>query len=175
MKKGIIIGIVAIILIGTGILTVRFFSGEDNWICKNGEWVKHGNPNANKPTTGCGKDIVNQIEEQPAEELNIVVFDPKENAKISSPFDVTGKARVFESVVSLRLKDKNGKILFQGVIDAKSPDVGQFGLFQEEITYETNQSEGTLEVFESSAKDGSEINKVEIPVKFVQNANEEEN
>jgi len=176
MRKGIIIGVAGIILIGTGVLAVRFFSGEDNWICQNGEWVKHGNPSAEKPTTDCGQSVTIQNDEQKAvEEANIIVFDPKENARISSPFDVEGKARVFENVVSIKLTDKGGKILFQGVTDAKSPDVGQFGLFQEEITFKTNQTEGTLEVFEASAKDGSEINKVSIPVKFVQNANEEEN
>jgi len=175
MKKSLIFGGIIIFLIVVVMLGIRFFSGEDNWICQNGEWIKHGNPSTEKPTIGCDKSVTIQNNEQPAEEPNIVIFDPKENAKISSPLDITGKARVFENVVSLRLKDKTEKILFQGVTDAKSPDVGQFGLFQEEITYETNQSEGTLEVFESSAKDGSEINKVEIPVKFVLSANEEEN
>jgi len=176
MKKRIFVTIVIIILAGAGVLAVRFFSGEDDWICKNGEWIKHGNPSAEKPTTECGKSITIQNDDQKTvEEANIVVFGPKENAKISSPFDVEGKARVFENVVSIKLTDKGGKILFQGVTDANSPDVGQFGLFQEEITYKTNQSEGTLEVFEASAKDGSEINKVSIPVKFVQNENAEEN
>ena len=95
-----------------------------------------------------------------------MVFNPKENAKISSPFDLEGKARVFENVVSIRLKDEDGKILYEGITNAQSPDMGKFGLFQEEITYATAQVKGTLEVFESSAKDGSDINKVIIPVKF---------
>ncbi|MFA5777541.1 MAG: Gmad2 immunoglobulin-like domain-containing protein [Parcubacteria group bacterium] len=166
MKKVLIFGGIIILLAGAVLLGIRFFSGEDNWICQNGEWIKHGNPNAEKPTTGCGENLSNQTKEQPVEEPNIVVFDPKENAKISSPFDVTGKARVFENMVSIRLKDKSGKVLFQGTTDAKSPDAGKFGLFQEEIAYSTVQAEGILEVFESSAKDGSEINKVVIPVKF---------
>ena len=52
MKKILIFGGAIIIIIFLGI---RFFSGEDNWICQNGEWVKHGNPEAEKPTIGCGK------------------------------------------------------------------------------------------------------------------------
>lgn len=164
MKKILIFGGAIIIIIFLGI---RFFSGEDNWICQNGEWVKHGNPEAEKPTTGCGENLNNQTEEQQiAEEPNIVVFNPKENAKVSSPFDLEGKARVFENVVSIRLKDEDGKILYEGITNAQSPDMGKFGLFQEEITYATAQVKGTLEVFESSAKDGSDINKVIIPVKF---------
>jgi len=169
MKKILILGGVVILLAGSVILGIRFFSGEDGWICQNGEWAKHGNPRGEKPNVPCGNNKLIDIEknDQPkAEEANIVVFNPKENANISSPFDVEGKARVFENVVSLRLKDKNGKILFQGTTDAQSPDVGQFGLFQEEIKYSTVQTEGTLEVFQSSAKDGSEIDKVVIPVNF---------
>ena len=34
---------------------VRFVIGgpEDDWICVNGEWVKHGVPNALMPTEPC--------------------------------------------------------------------------------------------------------------------------
>jgi len=34
---------------------VRFVIGgdEDDWICVNGEWVKHGVPNAPMPTEPC--------------------------------------------------------------------------------------------------------------------------
>ncbi len=178
MKKVFVILGVVIILIIIAIFALRIFSDEDTWICQNGEWVKHGHPKAEKPTTNCGNIIKNnnQAEEQvqPVEEANIVVFSPKENAKISSPFEVEGKARVFENVVSIKLKSESGKILFQGTTDAQSPDMGKFGLFQEEIKYTTSETKGTLEVFESSAKDGSEINKVTVPVKFAGENNPDE-
>jgi len=53
MKKtflyvGLVLVIVAVIIIG-----LRFLSGEDNWICDNGQWVKHGNPSAPMPTEPC--------------------------------------------------------------------------------------------------------------------------
>ena len=32
---------------------IRLFSGEDNWICKDGLWQKHGQPNFPAPTTEC--------------------------------------------------------------------------------------------------------------------------
>jgi hypothetical protein len=36
------------------VLTLRFFFGnEDAWICKNGQWIKHGNPSAAMPTKTC--------------------------------------------------------------------------------------------------------------------------
>jgi hypothetical protein len=42
-----------VLAIFTAIFTLRFFSGEDNWICQNGQWVKHGNPNFAAPTSIC--------------------------------------------------------------------------------------------------------------------------
>jgi uncharacterized membrane protein (UPF0127 family) len=43
-----------IIIIGFIILSIRFFSGdEDSWICNNGEWVKHGNPKGDMPLGNC--------------------------------------------------------------------------------------------------------------------------
>lgn len=45
-------GFVALILC---IFILRFVLGgdEDSWICKNGQWVKHGNPSYTKPTVSC--------------------------------------------------------------------------------------------------------------------------
>lgn len=41
-------------------LTARFFAGrdEDTWLCQNGQWVRHGQPNTPAPTTGCGNEEV---------------------------------------------------------------------------------------------------------------------
>lgn len=33
--------------------TLRVFSGEDSWICQDGNWIKHGNPSFSAPTTEC--------------------------------------------------------------------------------------------------------------------------
>jgi len=35
------------------LFVVRLLSGEDNWVCKGGEWVRHGNPIAPIPTDSC--------------------------------------------------------------------------------------------------------------------------
>ncbi|MFA6227217.1 MAG: DUF192 domain-containing protein [Candidatus Paceibacterota bacterium] len=45
------------------VLIVRGFSGdEDLWICKDGQWERHGNPTLEKPTTPCIKYDKAQIE-----------------------------------------------------------------------------------------------------------------
>jgi hypothetical protein len=48
---------IAIVILIIAIFGVRFVLGgsEDTWICQNGEWIKHGNPSAAKPTTSCEK------------------------------------------------------------------------------------------------------------------------
>ena len=53
-KLSIIIGsVLLIIIIG---LIVRFSFFEDNWLCVNNAWVKHGNPSSVPPGTGCGSN-----------------------------------------------------------------------------------------------------------------------
>jgi hypothetical protein len=37
-------------LLGLGL---RLISGEDDWICSDGSWVKHGNPSQPIPSAEC--------------------------------------------------------------------------------------------------------------------------
>ncbi|MFA5174928.1 MAG: GerMN domain-containing protein [Patescibacteria group bacterium] len=64
-KKRLLIIFGFFALFAFGILTLRILSGEDDWICVKGEWVKHGNPSAAMPTQGCG---------EPVEEMTVKVF-----------------------------------------------------------------------------------------------------
>jgi spore germination protein GerM len=53
--------LIIIIIIGAAmmVLTLRLLSGsEDTWICQNGQWIKHGQPLAPRPTSGCGKETM---------------------------------------------------------------------------------------------------------------------
>src|SRR3990167_531808 len=56
MKKPLLIIIAGITLVVAVAAFLRFAIGgpEDEWLCQGGQWVKHGNPSAAKPTTGCG-------------------------------------------------------------------------------------------------------------------------
>ena len=46
--------VAVIVALGLGtILGIRIFSGEDTWLCANGEWVRHGQPLKPQPTTPC--------------------------------------------------------------------------------------------------------------------------
>lgn len=52
-KKLIFSVIIFILFLVLAVFSLRIFSGEDNWICKNGEWVEHGHPFFPAPTVEC--------------------------------------------------------------------------------------------------------------------------
>ena len=98
---------------------------------------------------------------------NIHIFQPKNNEKIGQPLKVLGEVRVFENQFSIRVKDAKGNILIEENATAQSGDAGQFNLFEKDIKYpKSKTTTGTLEIFDYSAKDGSEIDKVIVPIRF---------
>lgn len=106
---------------------------------------------------------------QVTEGVNIKVFAPTPNAEIRSPVLIRGEARVFENQFAYRLRDADGTELVRGMAAANSPDVGQFGGFELTVNFPRGRgTSGTIEVFQYSAQDGSEIDKVVVPVRFSQ-------
>jgi hypothetical protein len=94
----------------------------------------------------------------------ITVTEPCAGDEVSSPLSVAGEANVFEATVSMRILDENGDELATAFTTAQC-GTGCWGAFVGEISFEVDHEQsGTLEVFESSAEDGSDIHKVSIPV-----------
>ena len=52
-KKKIYLFIAVLIVLLFTVFGVRLFSGEDDWICKDGQWQKHGNPSFAAPNVEC--------------------------------------------------------------------------------------------------------------------------
>lgn len=101
------------------------------------------------------------------DEPNIIVFLPQPNYAVGLPLVINGEARVFENAFNYRLKDSDGTVLIEKSAMANAPDIGQYGPFEISVNYPAPKgTTGTLEVFDYSAKDGSEIDKVIIPVRF---------
>jgi uncharacterized membrane protein len=44
---------IIVLSIFTTFFTLRLFSGEDNWVCQNGQWQKHGHPDFPAPSIPC--------------------------------------------------------------------------------------------------------------------------
>lgn len=54
LDKKLLSTLLIIILLGAlAVASVRLLSGEDNWICQNGAWVRHGQPSFSAPTVPC--------------------------------------------------------------------------------------------------------------------------
>jgi len=94
------------------------------------------------------------------------VTSPIPNQKVTSPVKVSGKSNFFEAHTSIKVVDDNGKVLAHtfatagGWMDKLYP-------FSKSVHYDKPSSpKGSVEVFEESAKDGSAVNKVSIPVTF---------
>ncbi len=49
----ILVGVLLVLLLA--IAGIRLISGEDNWLCRDGQWIKHGNPSAPMPSIECEK------------------------------------------------------------------------------------------------------------------------
>lgn len=45
--------LIMLVFIFFTILTMRVVSGEDDWICESGQWVKHGQPSSPMPNEQC--------------------------------------------------------------------------------------------------------------------------
>jgi hypothetical protein len=104
---------------------------------------------------------------------NILIYSPTSGTKISNYFIVKGFARVFENTFSIRLKDAvSNTLYFEKSFMTKTGEMGQYGEINHaislgEVATDINDKTSLiLEVFEYSAKDGLEINKVTVPLIF---------
>ncbi|MEU4401564.1 Gmad2 immunoglobulin-like domain-containing protein [Micromonospora orduensis] len=94
----------------------------------------------------------------------IVVTAPGVGARVGAPLTVTGSADVFEATVSVRVLDAAGREVATGFGTA-SCGGGCRGTYRVVVGWRTaREQRGTVEVYEVSARDGSRINTVAVPV-----------
>jgi germination protein M len=97
----------------------------------------------------------------------ILVESPLPFEEVTSPLRVTGTANTFEANFQYTLTDTDGLIVDENFVTATS-GTGTRGTFDFTTSPFTVPFDGVgaLIVFESSAKDGSRINLVEIPLRM---------
>jgi len=94
----------------------------------------------------------------------ITVQNPVIGEQVTSPVTVSGTADVFEAVVSVRILDSAGHEIAR-TFSTATCGTGCRGDYSVPLSYSVAQAEpGTVEVFESSAKDGQPVNVQLIPV-----------
>ncbi|MBU4350775.1 GerMN domain-containing protein [Candidatus Parcubacteria bacterium] len=158
-----IILVIAIVLVVSGIiLGIRFFSGsEDTWICQDGRWLKHGQPSAPMPVSGCG-----QIQAE-----DIKIYSPESGQTLSFPLVIEGQARgnwYFEASFPIKLlSDKELAVtVAQAQADWMTEDFVPFKAVID-ISFLSEASEGIL-VFQKDNPSGLPENdkEIRVPVYF---------
>ncbi len=93
----------------------------------------------------------------------ILVESPALGATVTSPLRVAGTANVFEAVFQVQLVE-DGAVIVDQRVQATS-GTGTRGTFDVTISSPSGHAgRGSLVVFEKSAKDGSPVNVVKIPI-----------
>lgn len=112
-----------------------------------------------------------------ASNTNIFLDSPGIEEPVGNRFAVRGRARVFENMIMIRVKNKktNQEYLVTSSY-ADAPDVGQFGEFTYIVDLKAlpnlpppqlqKGEEITLEVYHNSARDGSEADKLSVPLLY---------
>ena len=94
----------------------------------------------------------------------ILVESPGIGERVSSPVTISGSADVFEAVVSIAILDEHGRTVASSFTMATC-GTGCRGSYTADVRYDVGTRQpGTIRVYEVSAKDGSPIHVVEIPV-----------
>jgi hypothetical protein len=98
-----------------------------------------------------------------AADPSIIVERPSAGARVTSPVQVSGRARVFEAQVSITIYDGSARPIVNTFTMAR--EGGVLSPFSASVAFTVAREQaGCIRVFETSARDGSPINVVQIPV-----------
>lgn len=129
-------------------------------------WAVEGDPDAY--VMGVYGDIRAIV----AESAGIKLFGPAPGSAVSSPLILEGLANVFEGQVDYRLLGAGGVVLARGYAMGM---MGDWGGFSVEVAFavppgtpmnEAGEVEAVLEVFWYSPMDGSETDKIVVPLRL---------
>jgi hypothetical protein len=102
----------------------------------------------------------------PATDETTQVDEPVEGDEVSSPLTVRGQVAAFEATFQITLFEEDGDIL--GDIVGMSSEGQTLAPFEEEVSFSvTEETPACLWVYESSARDGSPVNVLQMPLLLV--------
>jgi nucleoid-associated protein YgaU len=97
---------------------------------------------------------------------NISVRHPRPNDIVDDPVEVAGVGTGFEGTLVARLRNASGQEIAQKSFQAGGTGIWGSFFFRIDVPGVPNRPRGTLEVFEVSAEDGSELFKRVVPILF---------
>ncbi|MGH2499630.1 MAG: Gmad2 immunoglobulin-like domain-containing protein, partial [Candidatus Limnocylindria bacterium] len=96
---------------------------------------------------------------------NTAVYAPRFGETVARDFTVSGLARAFEANVLWRVRDSADRVVANGNTTASIGTSAVWGTYQFPVRLPASVSGNvTLEVFQSSPRDGSETDKVAVPL-----------
>ena len=96
----------------------------------------------------------------------ISVRHPRPHDIVDDPVEVAGVGTGFEGTLQARLRNHAGDELAQKHFQAGGTGIWGNFFFRIDVPSVPSRPRGTLEIFEFSAEDGSEINKRVIPIVY---------
>ncbi len=96
----------------------------------------------------------------------ITVRQPQAFDIVDDPIDVCGIGTGFEATFHLRVRDADGASLAETFVTAGGTGILANFAVEVAVGVVPSSPQGSLEAFERSAEDGSEINKVVVPITF---------
>lgn len=100
----------------------------------------------------------------------IIIDTPRANTQIVSPVTISGSTNFwpFEATLGGVIKDGEGNALVQFPVTVHSPDIGQGGPWSEQIDFvaPSSMQDGTIEIYDTSAKDGSITSITSVKVRL---------
>jgi germination protein M len=96
----------------------------------------------------------------------ILVEHPAPFEEVASPLRLRGTANTFEATFQITLVDWDGRIIHEQFATATS-GTGERGTFDVTIPFTVDLKGGAVIVYELSAKDGSRIHLIEIPLRLL--------
>jgi hypothetical protein len=96
----------------------------------------------------------------------ILVESPLPGDAVRTPIRLRGTANVFEATVSIDVRDASGKLLKRTFTTATSGN-GTRGTFDTELALPDREGHVTVVAYESSAKDGTPLHVVRVPLELV--------
>jgi Immunoglobulin-like domain of bacterial spore germination/LysM domain len=96
----------------------------------------------------------------------IIVRHPRPHDIVDDPVEVAGVGTGFEGTLQARLRNQSGGEIAHRHFQAGGTGIWGNFFFRIDVPGVPNRPRGTLEIFEFSAEDGSEINKRVIPIVY---------
>jgi len=95
----------------------------------------------------------------------VLIESPLPFEQVTSPLQVSGSSNTFEATSRLELLGTNGKLLAAKTVTATS-GTGTRGTFDVTLSFKAPAGSATLVSYENSAKDGSRIDVLRIPIRL---------